>query len=148
MATLADIAKIWKKKSAQAIYPGLDSPLAKFKGRRTIKNFKQSTAFKKGNLLTQFVRKNADAAILANKTVSNNYFKYEFVLDIAPDGAEYGKYVHNGTSKMGERPYAKIGAEQPEVKAIIKEFLDTQAADQLQKYKNILQPVFGNLSQK
>ena len=151
MATLEDIAKTWKKKSAQAIYPGLDSPLAKFKGKRTIKNFKQSTAFKTGNLLSQFVRKNADAAILATKIVSNNYFKYEFVLDIAPagaapDGAEYGKYVHNGTSKMGERPYAKIGAQQPEVRAVIKEFLDAQAAEQLQKYVKILNPIFGGLS--
>jgi hypothetical protein len=146
MATLEDIARTWKKKSAQAIYPGLDSPLAKFKGRRTIKNFKQSTAFKTGNLLSQFVRKNADAAILATKIVSNNYFKYEFILDIAPDGAEYGKYVHNGTSKMGERPFARIGAQQQEVKDVIKQFLDAQAAEQLQKYKNILQPVFGDLS--
>jgi hypothetical protein len=146
MATLEDIARTWKKKSAQAIYPGLDSPLAKFKGRRTIKNFKQSTAFKTGNLLSQFVRKNADAAILATKIVSNNYFKYEFILDIAPDGAEYGKYVHNGTSKMGERPFARIGAQQKEVKDVIKQFLDAQAAEQLQKYKNILQPVFGDLS--
>jgi hypothetical protein len=146
MATLEDIAKTWKKKSAQAIYPGLDSPLAKFKGKRTIKNFKQSTAFRKGNLLSQFVRKNADAAILATKIVSNDYFKYEFVLDIAPDGATYGEYVHNGTSKMGERPFAKIGAQQQEVKDVIKQFLDAQAAEQLQKYVKILNPIFGGLS--
>ena len=146
MATLEDVARTWKKKSAQAIYPGLDSPLAKFKGKRTIKNFKQSTAFRKGNLLSQFVRKNADAAILATKIVSNNYFKYEFVLDIAPDGATYGEYVHNGTSKMGERPFAKIGAQQQEVKDVIKQFLDAQAAEQLQKYVKILNPIFGGLS--
>jgi len=146
MATLEDVAKTWKKKSAQAIYPGLDSPLAKFKGRRTIKNFKQSTAFKTGNLLSQFVRKNADAAILATKIVSNNYFRYEFVLDIAPDGAKYGEYVHNGTSKMGERPFARIGAQQQEVKDVIKQFLDAQAAEQVQKYVKILNPIFGGLS--
>jgi hypothetical protein len=146
MATLEDVARTWKKKSAQSIYPGLDSPLAKFKGKRSIKNFKQSTAFKTGNLLAQFVRKNADAAILATKIVSNNYFKYEFVLDIAPDGAKYGEYVHNGTPKMGERPFAAIGAQQPEVKDTIKSFLDAQNATQLQKYKDILQPIFGKLS--
>lgn len=146
MVELKDIAKIWKKRAAGAIYPGVDTVLAKFNGKRSIKNFKQSTAFKTGNLLTQFVRKNADEAILANKIISNNYFKYEFILDIAPSGAEYGRYVHNGTSKMGERPYARIGAADKDVKASIKTFLDAQAQTQLQKYKDILQPIFGNLS--
>lgn len=146
MVELIDIAKIYKKKTAQSIYPGFDTPLAKFKGKRSIKNFKQSTAFKTGNLLSKFVIKNADAAIIATKIVSNNFFRYEFVLDISPDGAEYGKWVHNGTSKMGERPYAEIGAQQPEVKDIIKLFLDEQAGAQLQKYKDILQPIFGKLA--
>ena len=146
MAELTDIARTWKKKAAGAIYPGVDSPLAKFKGKRSIKNFKQSTAFKTGNLLAQFVRKNSDEAILATKIVSNNFFKYEFILDIAPDGARYGKWVHNGTSKMGQRPYAQIGAEDKDLKVMIKEFLDAQAAEQVQKYKGILQPIFGNIS--
>ena len=146
MATLEDVARTWKKKSAAAIYPGVDTPLAKFKGKRSIKNFKQSTAFKTGNLLAQFVRKNADAAILATKIVSNNFFKYEFILDIAHDGAKYCEYVHNGTPKMGERPYEQIGAEDKDVKAVIKDFLDQQAAQQMQKYIGILQPIFGNLS--
>ena len=146
MVELKDIAKTWKKKAAGAIYPGVDTPLAKFKGKRSIKNFKQSTAFKTGNLLAQFVRKNSDEAILATKIVSNNFFKYEFILDIAPDGARYGRFVHNGTSKMGERPYAQIGAQDVDVKRVIKEFLDAQVAEQVQKYKGILQPVFGDIS--
>jgi hypothetical protein len=146
MLELKDVAKLWKKKAAGAIYPGVDTPLAKFKGKRSIKNFKQSTAFKTGKLLAQFVRNNADESILATKIISNNYFKYEMILDIAPNGATYGKFVHNGTSKMGERPYAEIGAQDKDVKAAIKTFLDGQAANQLQKYKDILQPIFGKLS--
>jgi hypothetical protein len=47
---------------------------------------------------------------------------------------------------MGERPYARIGAQQQEVKDVIKQFLDAQAADQLQKYIKILDPIFGGLS--
>ncbi len=146
MAELIDIARTWKKKAAEAIYPGVDSPLAKFKGKRSIKNFKQSTAFKTGNLLRQFVRKNSDAAILATKIVSSNFFRYEMILDIAPDGAKYGEFVHNGTSKMGERPYALIGADNKDLKATINEFLDAQAAEQMQKYTDVFQSVFGDLS--
>lgn len=146
MAELIDIARTWKKKAAAAIYPGVDSPLAKFKGKRSIKNFKQSTAFKTGNLLRQFVRKNSDAAILATKIVSSNFFRYEMILDIAPDGAKYGEFVHNGTSKMGERPYALIGGQDREVQELIKEFLDAQAAEQMQKYTEVFETVFGDLS--
>ena len=145
MAELIDIARTWKKKAAGAIYPGVDSPLAKFKGKRSIKNFKQSTAFKTGNLLRQFVRKNSDAAILATKIVSSNFFRYEMILDIAPDGAKYGEFVHNGTSKMGERPYALIGGQDREVQSLIKEFLDAQVADKVQEFEEIFQSVFGDL---
>jgi hypothetical protein len=145
MAELVDVAKTWKKKSAQAIYPGLDSSLAKFKGKRSIKNFRQSTAFKTGNLLTKFVQSNSDNAMIATKMRSAQFVSYDIVLDISPSGAEYGKFVHNGTSKMGERPYAKIGLEQKEVKAVIDEFLSGLAKAELEKYKNILDATFANL---
>jgi hypothetical protein len=146
MAELVDVAKTWKKKSAQAIYPGIDSALAKFTGKRSIKNFKKSTAFKTGNLLTKFVQSNSDNSMIATKMRSASFFTYELVLDIAPTGAEYGKYVHNGTRKMGERPYAKIGAQQPEVKQIIDDFLSGLAKNELQKYKDILDATFAKLN--
>lgn len=146
MAELIDVAKVWKKKSAQAIYPGIDSPLAKFTGKRILKNFRKSTAFRTGNLLTKFVQSNADNAIIATKIRSAEFFSYEMVLDISPTGAEYGKWVHNGTKKMGERPYAAIGAAEPEVKEVIKEFLTGLAANQLQKYVKILAATFGKLN--
>jgi hypothetical protein len=151
MAELVDVAKTWKKKSAQAIYPGIDSALAKFTGKRSIKNFKKSTAFKTGNLLTKFVQSNSDNSMIATKMRSATFFTYELVLDIAPagaapEGAEYGKYVHNGTRKMGERPYAKIGAQQPEVKQIIDDFLSGLAKNELQKYKDILDATFAKLN--
>ena len=145
MAELVDVAKTWKKKSAQAIYPGIDSALAKFTGKRSIKNFKKSTAFKTGNLLTKFVQSNSDNSMIATKMRSASFFTYELVLDIAPTGAEYGQYVHNGTRKMGERPYAKIGAQQPEVKQIIDDFLSGLAKNELQKYKDILDATFAKL---
>jgi len=145
MIELVDIAKIWKKKSAEAIYPGLDSVLSKFTGKRSIKNFKNSTAFKTGNLLRKFVQSNADNDILATKIISNQFFRYEMILNIAPTGAEYGKYVHNGTSKMGERPFARIGAEQPQVINTINEFTKGMAATQAQKYNDILKPIFEKM---
>jgi hypothetical protein len=47
---------------------------------------------------------------------------------------------------MGERPYAKIGAQQPEVKQIIDDFLSGLAKNELQKYKDILDATFAKLN--
>lgn len=137
MAELIDIAKKWKQKSAQAIYPGFPYPQYKTGSSR---------AFKTGNLLRRFVTANADNGIISTKIMGNNFIRHELILDVSPDGAEYGIWVHNGTRKMGARPYARIGAEDAEVKSVIKEFMNGVASAELEKYKNILNPIFGQLT--
>jgi hypothetical protein len=131
MKTVEEIAQLWKKKAAESIFPGVDSPLAKFKGKRTIKNFKQSTAFKTGNLLRQFVAQNANPAI--NKVKLKNGESYEIAFVVAPKGAFYGKFVHDGTVKMGARPYMKIARDSKEVKESVKEFMDGLPIEVLQE---------------
>ena len=126
MKTLQDVAKAFKQAAGKSIYPGVDSSLAKFRGNRTIKTYKQSTAFSTGNLLRNFVTQNNPATI-GRKTIEG----FELVLNIAPNGAEYGQYVHYGTSKMGARPFAEIGADDKGFNDILDEFLDEQVDEMI-----------------
>lgn len=146
MVELVDVAKIWKQKTAEAIYPGLNSVLAKFRGKRSIKNFKDSTAFKTGNLVRKFVQANARNEDLVSQIVSGNVTTYQLFVNIAPKGAEYGEYVHNGTSKMGERPFARIGAEQVEVKRKVDEFTKGVAQQKANQTNVSVQAIFGKLA--
>lgn len=143
MKTVEDIAKVWKKKSAEAIFPGVDSSLANFRGKRSIKNFKQSTAFKTGNLLRQFVKENQNNSF--TKIKLKNGESYELVLRIAPKGAFYGKFVHNGTVKMGARPFVEIGGDSKEVQDTVKEFLDSLPISELDKQKEKLRGTLSRL---
>ena len=120
MKTLQDVAKQYKKSAAQAIYPGF--PYSGYQKTRS------SRAFKTGNLLTQFVRANADDTAIARKIVNG----YEFTLDVAPKGAEYGRFVHFGTSKMQARPFAEIGAEDKKFRDVLEEFIQQEVGEMLQ----------------
>ena len=111
MKTLQDVAKQYKKSAAQAIYPGFPYP--------AYQKTRSSKAFKTGNLLTQFVRNNADDTAIGRKIVNG----YEFTLNVAPQGAEYGRFVHFGTTKMQARPFAQIGAEDKKFRDTLDEFL-------------------------
>lgn len=111
MKTLQDVAKQYKKSAAQAIYPGFPYP--------AYQKTRSSKAFKTGNLLTQFVRNNADDTAIGKE----NGNTYTFTLNVAPQGAEYGRFVHYGTYKMQARPFAQIGAEDKKFRDVLDEFL-------------------------
>lgn len=114
MKTLEEVAKKYKQTAAQAIYPGF--PYNGYSKTRS------SKAFKTGNLLSKFVSANADNKAIGRKIVNG----FEFVLTIAPDGAEYGRWVHNGTLKMEARPFAEIGFDSPMFRKTLDEFIETQ----------------------
>lgn len=126
MKTLQDVAKQYKKSAAQAIYPGF--PYAAYQKTRS------SKAFKTGNLLTQFVRNNADDNAIARKIVNG----YEFTLNVAPQGAEYGRFVHFGTTKMQARPFAEIGAEDSKFRDVLNEFIQQEVGTMLQNEVDVI----------
>lgn len=99
MKTMEDVAKSFKKAAGEAIYPGVPYSGYPKTGK--------SKAFKTGNLLTKFVASpNNKPNVIGRKIVNG----YEFVLDVNPQGADYGQYVHYGTKKMDGRPFGEIGA--------------------------------------
>ena len=109
MKTIKDVSKVYRKEIGRAIYPGV--PYSKYKTR-------SSKAFKTGNLLTQILKSpQNDINRLGSKVKGG----YQFVVDVAPNGADYGRWVHYGTrpkspkgTGMIARPYAEIAANSKE----------------------------------
>lgn len=126
MKELKDLAKGYRKLAAEAIYPGL--PYTKYK--RAPKsplpenpNGQGSRAFASGNLLTKFISSPQNAL---DKIASKVGDGYQLVVQIAPDGAEYGRWVHYGTTRMIERPFAEIAAEDRRFVQMLDEFMETE----------------------
>jgi hypothetical protein len=127
MKELKDLAKGYRKLAAEAIYPGL--PYSKYK--RAPKSplpenpsGQGSRAFASGNLLTQFISSPQNDI---NKIASKIGNGYQIVVNVAPKGAEYGRWVHYGTRKMIERPFAEIAADSDRFKQLLNGFMETES---------------------
>jgi hypothetical protein len=110
--TLKDVAKVYKNKALQAINPGVP-----YKSYKT----GSSKAYKTGRLFSSIAQENRIARIFKK---DKNSEKITFTFNISPNGAPYGKYVQNGTYKMGKRPFAEIAAESPEFKAALDDYIN------------------------
>jgi hypothetical protein len=81
-------------------------------------------AYKTGNLYNRISSFNkADNMIVEQKDGKNK--KYIITINIAPDGAVYGKYVHDGTYKMMARPFAELAASDPQMRKAVDELVNT-----------------------
>ncbi len=123
MKTLQDVAKSFKKAAGKAIYPGVS-----YTGYPKTNS---SKAFATGNLLSKFVSSPLNQPNqIARKTING----FELVLQIGPQGAEYGTYVHYGTSKMKARPFAEIGANDSSFQSALDEYMIEEAGDFTAEY--------------
>ena len=133
MKTLQDLAKQYRKSAAEAIYPGL--PYSKYqRGPNSLlpenPSGQGSRAFATGNLLTKFITSPQNALDNIIRPIVNGF---EIVVDVAPKGAEYGTYVHFGTSKMLPRPFAQIGADDPKFQTELGLYMEDRAGDFVQE---------------
>jgi hypothetical protein len=75
--------------------------------------------YKTGNLYNRIGSfNNASNMLLVNNSRSSGNLNipnqsFSVALQYAPDGAEYGKFVEEGTSKMKARPFAEAAANDP-----------------------------------
>lgn len=81
-------------------------------------------AYKTGNLFRRVGAQNP-----ADKMVKETSKSISITLDYAPDGAEYGKFVHDGTSKMAARPFAKLALDNPVVERQLNDWIENNLAD-------------------
>jgi hypothetical protein len=111
--SLKDVAKVYKDKALNAINPGV--PYKQYKTG-------SSKAYKTGNLFSNVASENRISNIFKKDKRTG---KVIFTFNIAPRGAQYGKYVQNGTYKMKKRPFAEIAAESPEFKKALDDYINT-----------------------
>jgi hypothetical protein len=86
----------------------------------------KTRAYKSGNLFRQVGAKNP-----ANKMVKQSNSTFSITLDYAPDGAEYGKFVNDGTVKMKARPFATEALMDPVVDKMLNDWIDTNLTDKI-----------------
>lgn len=82
-------------------------------------------AYKTGNLYNRISSYNkAENMVFQEK--SNKSKTYTITINIAPDGAVYGKYVHDGTSRMMPRPFAEVAANDPQMKKAVNDLVNAE----------------------
>ena len=76
-----------------------------------------------GNLLRKVKSANTPANMVKELKTKDNY-SFEIELDYAPQGAEYGQYVNDGTYKMDARPFATNAMNDPTVEAMLNQYYE------------------------
>jgi hypothetical protein len=120
MKTLNDVAKAYKQAALQAINPGVP-----YKGYKT----GSSRAYRTGNLFNQV---NSSNNINSMSKLGRDKKSFTISFDIAPNGAIYGQYVHNGTSKMRKRPFGEIAANSKLVKEAVDDYMNKVVESELE----------------
>ena len=112
MKTLKDVAGIYKQSVSTAIQSG------------------PTKAYKTGHLYNKF---NSDGRNSADSIGFAEGTKFIFRVVVGPDGAEYGSYVNSGTRYMHARPFGEAGANSPQFKTTLNEFMNGKVDDMLGK---------------
>lgn len=76
-------------------------------------------AYKTGNLFRRIGSSNP-----SNRMVKETKDSISITLDYAPFGAEYGKFVNDGTVKMKARPFADKAIDDPVVEKMLNDYID------------------------
>jgi len=84
---------------------------------------KPTRAIKTGNLLRKVKDANTPGKMVKEIKTKDSY-SFEIELDYAPQGAEYGKFVNDGTSKMKARPFADNALNDPTVEAMLNQYYE------------------------
>ena len=76
-----------------------------------------------GNLLRKVKSANTPANMIKEIKTKDSY-SFEIELDYAPQGAEYGQFVNDGTSKMDARPFATNAMNDPTVESMLNQYYE------------------------
>lgn len=118
MKTLKDIAGLYRGLATQNLQSG---PLK---------------AFKTGNLYRNVSQYNTlDRMIRTRKGAKKGDTSYDLVLQVAPPGAKYGKFVEKGTYKMKARPFGETAANSKELARAVDQFMKGQVEASLEVFE-------------
>ena len=76
-----------------------------------------------GNLLRKVKAANTPNKMVKELKTKDSY-SFEIELDYAPQGAEYGEFVNDGTSKMAARPFADNAINDPTINSMLDQYYD------------------------
>ena len=76
-----------------------------------------------GNLLLKVKSANTPNKMVKEIKTKDSY-SFEIDLDYAPQGAEYGDFVNNGTYKMDARPFADNALNDPTVESMLNQYYE------------------------
>lgn len=118
MKTLKDIAGLYRGLATQNLQSG---PLK---------------AFKTGNLYRNVSQYNTlDRMIRTRKGAKKGDTSYDLVLQVAPPGAKYGRFVEKGTYKMKARPFGETAANSKELARAVDQFMKGQVEASLEVFE-------------
>jgi len=100
-------------------------------------------AYKTGNLYKRVGDFNT-----ANQMLREEEGKYTLVLNYAPPGAEYGKFVEEGTRYMDARPFAQFASQDATLKSLIGEVITNNLRKEAEKVGTQLDIKFGAFTKK
>ena len=84
---------------------------------------KPTRAIDTGNLLRKVKAANTPSKMIKELKTKDSY-SFEIELDYAPDGAEYGQFVNDGTYKMDARPFATNAMNDPTVLSMLDKYYE------------------------
>jgi hypothetical protein len=84
---------------------------------------KPTRAIDTGNLLRKVKSANTPSKMIKELKTKDDY-SFEIELDYAPQGAEYGQYVNDGTYKMDARPFATDAMNDPSVQSMLNQYYE------------------------
>lgn len=109
------------------VYKTLEQIAVKYK-TLTLQNIKPSTYYKApydtGNMFNRVSSYNT-----IDRMIKTKDSPYVISLQYAPDGAYYGTYVHNGTTRMVKRPFARDAANSEAILNLIDDLGDSLMND-------------------
>jgi hypothetical protein len=76
-----------------------------------------------GNLLRKVKAANTPASMVKELKTKDSY-SFEIELDYAPQGAEYGQFVNDGTYKMDARPFADNAMNDPTIQSMLNQYYE------------------------
>lgn len=106
MATIEQVAKSLRDISQRNVRSGVNK------------------AYKSGNLFRKIGSENPVGRMIRETKTSA-----EIVLDYAPRGALYGRYVHDGTKKMKARPFALAAYDDPSYQRLLDNYIQENFVD-------------------
>jgi len=128
--SLNDLAIKYRDSALNAINPGVPYSTYKKTGK--------SKAYKTGNLYKQVLKQNTPQTMV--KPFGEDGF--QIILNVSPDGATYGQYVHYGTSKMDKRPFGQLALDDPEFMQLFEKVLGEKVEDKVDEYINEMDKEF------